>query len=46
MIKFNDQSERKWLELIRMDSWLLKLPSRDMKTETKTADQPTNNIKK
>ena len=31
---------------VSMDSWLLKLLSRDMKTETKTTDQPTNNHKK
>ena len=30
---------------ISMDSWLLKLLSRDMKT-TKNKDQPTNNHKK
>ena len=28
-----------------MDSWLLKLLSRDMKTKTKNKDQPTNNHK-
>ena len=26
-----------------MDSWLLKLLSRDIKTKTKNKDQPTNN---
>ena len=31
---------------VRMDSWLLKLLSTDMKTKTKTKDQPTNNHKK
>ena len=31
---------------VRMDSWLLKLLSRHMKTKTKTKDQPTNNHKK
>ena len=31
---------------VRMDSWLLKLLSRDMKTKTKNKDQPTNNHKK
>ena len=31
---------------IRMDSWLLKLLSRDMKTKTKNKDQPTSNHKK
>ena len=38
-----NQKESKW---VRMDSWLLKLLSRDMKTKTKTKDQPTNNHKK
>ena len=28
---------------VSMDSWLLKLLSRDMKTKTKNKDQPTNN---
>ena len=42
MIKFNAQLERK----VRIDSWLLKLLSRDIKTETKNKDQPTNNHKK
>ena len=31
---------------VRMDSWLLKLLSRDMKTKTKNKDQATNNHKK
>ena len=31
---------------VSMDSWLLKLLSRDMKTKTKKKDQPTNNHKK
>ena len=31
---------------VRMDSWLLKLPSRDMKTNVRHKDQPTNNHKK
>ena len=31
---------------VSMDSWLLKLLSRDMKTKTKNKDQPTNNHKK
>ena len=31
---------------VKMDSWLLKLLSRDMKTKTKNKDQPTNNHKK
>ena len=31
---------------VSMDSWFLKLLSRDMKTETKNKDQPTNNHKK
>ena len=31
---------------VSMDSWLLKLLSRDMKTKTKSKDQPTNNHKK
>ena len=30
---------------VRMDSWLLILLSRDMKTKTKNKDQPTNNHK-
>ena len=28
---------------VRMDYWLLKLLSRDMKTKTKKKDQPTKN---
>ena len=31
---------------VSMDSWLLKLLSRDMKTKTKNKDQPKNNHKK
>ena len=31
---------------VSMDSWLLKLLSRDMKTKTKNKDQPRNNHKK
>ena len=31
---------------VRMESWLLKLLSRDMKTKTKNKDQPTKNHKK
>ena len=31
---------------VSMDSWLLKLLSRDMKTKTENKDQPTNNHKK
>ena len=31
---------------VSMDSWLLKLLSRDMKTETKNKDQSKNNHKK
>ena len=31
---------------VSMDSWLLKLLSRDMKTKTKNEYQPTNNHKK
>ena len=31
---------------VSMDSWLLKLLSRDMKIKTKNKDQPTNNHKK
>ena len=31
---------------VRMDSWLLKLLSRDMKINTKNKDQPTSNHKK
>ena len=31
---------------VGMDSLLLKLLSRDMKTKTKSKDQPTNNHKK
>ena len=30
---------------VSMDSWLLKLLSRDMKIKTKNKDQPTNNHK-
>ena len=43
MIKFNDQLERKLQ--VRMDSWLLKLLSRGMKTKTKNKDKPTKNHK-
>ena len=31
---------------VSMDSWLLKILSRDMKTKTKNKDLPTNNHKK
>ena len=31
---------------VRMDSWLLKLLSRDMKTKSRDKGQPTNNHKK
>ena len=31
---------------VRMDSWLLKLLSRDMKTKTRNKDQPKNNHEK
>ena len=31
---------------VSMDSWLLKLLSRDVKTKTKNKHQPTNNHKK
>ena len=31
---------------VSMNSWLLKLVSRDMKTKAKIKDQPTNNHKK
>ena len=31
---------------VSMDSWLLKLVSRDVKTKTKNKDQSTNNNKK
>ena len=31
---------------VSMDSWLLKLLSRHMKTKTKNKDQPANNKKK
>ena len=31
---------------VSMDSWLLRLLSRDMKTKAKNKDQPTNNHKK
>ena len=31
---------------VSMDSWLLKLLSRDMKTKAKNKDQPTNHHKK
>ena len=30
---------------VKMDYWLLKLLSKDMKTKTKNKDQPTKNIK-
>ena len=30
---------------VRMDSWLIKLLSRDMKTKARNKDQPTNNHK-
>ena len=33
-------------KLVSMDSWLLKLLSRDLKTKAKNKDQPTNNHKK
>ena len=42
MTKFNNQSEKKSKQG-SMDSWLLKLLSRDMKAKTKNKDQPTNN---
>ena len=31
---------------VSIDSWLLKLLSKDMKTKAKNKDQPTNNHKK
>ena len=31
---------------VSIDSWLLKLLSRNIKTKTKNKDQPTNNHKK
>ena len=31
---------------VRIDSWLLKLMSRDMKTKTKNKDRQANNYKK
>ena len=31
---------------VSIDSWLLKLQSKDIKTKTKSKDQPTNNHKK
>ena len=31
---------------VRMDSWLVKLLSRDMKTKTKRQEQPTKNHEK
>ena len=37
---------QKDIKQVTMDSWLLKLLSRDMKTKTKNKDQPTNNHKK
>ena len=40
MISQNDSKQ------VGMDSLLLKLLSRDMKTKTKNKDQPTNNHKK
>ena len=33
-------------EQVRIDSWLLKLLSGDMKTKTKNKDEPTNYHKK
>ena len=44
MIKFNiNQKESKQ---VRMDSWLLKLLSRDMKIKTENKNQPTNDHEK
>ena len=37
---------QKDIKQARMDSWLLKLLSRDMKTKAKNKDQPTNNHQK
>ena len=37
---------KKETKQVRMDSWLLKLRSRDMKTKTKNKDQPTKNQNK
>ena len=31
---------------VRMDSWLLKLLARDMKTKARHKNQPTSNLKK
>ena len=38
--------EQKESKQVSMDSWLLKLLSRDMKTKAKNKDQPTNNHKR
>ena len=37
---------RKDSKQVSMESWLLQLLSRDIKTKTKHKDQPTNNHKK
>ena len=37
---------RKESKQVKMDSWLFKLLSRDMKIKTKNKDQPTDNHKK
>ena len=44
MIKIN--ISQKDSKQVSMDSWLLKLLSRDMKTKSKNKDKPTNNHKK
>ena len=36
---------QKEIKQVRMDSWLLKVLSRDMKTNRKNKGQPTNNYK-
>ena len=38
--------KQKETKKVRIDSWLLKLLPRDMKTKTKNKDQPTNNLRK
>ena len=37
---------QKEIKQVRMDSWLLKLLSTDLKIKTKNKDQPTNSHKK
>ena len=46
MIMISLMINQKESKQVRIDSWLLKLLSREMKTKTKNKDQPTNNPKK